>query len=156
MPQLEAIWIKRFRRGPMDAAEMARLVAGWGIVGNANQGGRRQVTILSREAWQRAVDEVGLQVDASARRANLMVSGVELRNSRDRVLCVGACRIRIGGETRPCSRMDVAMEGLRDALDPEWRGGAYGVVLNDAEIRVGDPVMWEESEEPSQAPRPDG
>lgn len=144
MARLEAIWIKRARRAPMDAAENARLVVGQGLVGNANQG-RRQVTIIAREAWGRAIAELDVPVAPSARRANLLVSGIELRESRDRVLRVGACRIRIGGETRPCRRMDEAAEGLQRALEPEWRGGAYGVVLDDGEIRVGDRVRWLEA-----------
>lgn len=141
--KLEAIWIKRARKGPMDPVESASLVAEEGIVGNANQGGRRQVTVIEREAWARALESLGEPVEPSARRANLMVSGVELRETRDRILRVGACRIRVGGETRPCNRMDDAAPGLQDALDPEWRGGIYGVVLDDGEIRVGDPVAWE-------------
>lgn len=141
--RLEAIWIKRARRGPMDPVESARLMAEEGIVGNANQGGRRQVTIIEREAWGRALEDLGEPVEPSARRANLLVSGVELRETRDRTLRVGACRIRIQGETRPCSRMDEAAPGLRTALEPEWRGGAHGVVLDDGEIRVGDRVSWE-------------
>ena len=28
-------------------------------------------------------------------------------------------------------------------LDADWRGGAYGVVLGDATINVGDAVSWE-------------
>lgn len=141
--KLDAIWIKRARKGPMDRVESARLVAETGIVGNANQGGRRQVTIIEREAWARTLEALGEPVEPSARRANLMVSGVELREMRDRVLRIGSCRIRIGGETRPCSRMDEAAPGLQEALDPEWRGGVYGVVLDDGEIRVGDRVGWE-------------
>ena len=35
--RLESIWIKRFRHGPMDRADAVQLVAGRGIVGNANQ-----------------------------------------------------------------------------------------------------------------------
>ncbi len=38
---LEAIWLKRVRGGPMDPVASAELVAGRGLVGNANQGGRR-------------------------------------------------------------------------------------------------------------------
>ena len=52
--KLEAIWIKRMKRGPMDPVEAADLVAGSGIAGNANQGGRRQVTILERESVGRS------------------------------------------------------------------------------------------------------
>jgi hypothetical protein len=40
--RIEAIWKKRFRRGPMDEIDSAVLVAGRGMAGNANQGGRRQ------------------------------------------------------------------------------------------------------------------
>jgi len=36
--EVRAIWLKRFKRGPMDSAESATLKAGKGLVGNANQG----------------------------------------------------------------------------------------------------------------------
>ena len=31
----------------------------------------------------------------------------------------------------------------RKREDADWRGGAYGVVLGDATINVGDAVSWE-------------
>ena len=52
-------------------------------------------------------------------------------------------RIEIRGETRPCFQMDAELDGLQDALDADWRGGAYGVVLGAATINVGDAVSWE-------------
>ena len=55
--------------------------------------------------------------------------------------------LRINGETRPCERMDEARPGLRHALTPPWRGGAYGEVLDDGEIELGAPVEWAESKE---------
>ncbi len=139
---LEAIWIKRARRGPMDPALEAELVAGVGIVGNANRGGHRQVTLIEREAWDRVIDELNGRAEPVMRRANLMVSGVPLAASRGRVLAIGNCRVRILGETRPCRAMDEACPGLQAALDPDWRGGAYGEVLDDGVITIGDPVAW--------------
>jgi MOSC domain-containing protein YiiM len=129
----------------MDAVDRATLVAGQGIAGNANQGGRRQVTILSREAWDRVEESIGYTVDPTTRRANVLVSGIDLADTRDRVLTLGPCRVRIRGETRPCTLMDATEAGLRDAMDPEWRGGAFGEVLVGGELTVGDEVSWVDS-----------
>ena len=142
--RLEAIWIKRMKRGPMDPVAEARLLAGRGIVGNANQGGKRQVTLIEQEIWEELMRNLDSQLSPSARRANLMVNGVRLAESRGRVLRVGACRIQIYGETRPCEQMDEALPGLREAMKPNWNGGAYGEVLDDGRIVVGDSVNWEQ------------
>jgi MOSC domain-containing protein YiiM len=142
--RLQAIWIKRMRRGPMDPAPSAKLIAGRGIVGNANQGGKRQVTIIEQEVWAELMQKIGGALPASARRANLMVSGIRLLNSRGKILRIGSCRVRVYGETKPCERMEEALKGLKEAMYPEWRGGAYGEVLDDGEVSVGDMVRWEE------------
>lgn len=142
--RLEAIWIKRMKRGPMDCVEQATLEAGKGLVGNANQGGRRQVTILERENWAELMTEVNGTLPPSARRANLLISGLSLYRSAKRILRIGSCRIRILGETRPCERMEEAWPGLQAAMSRAWTGGAFGEVLDDGEILVGDAVCWEQ------------
>jgi MOSC domain-containing protein YiiM len=143
--RLEAIWIKRSHRGPMDPVSMGKLAAGRGLVGNAGQGRRRQVTLIEREVWERLMAELGGSISPAARRANLMVSGIDLAESRERILRVGACQLRIGGETRPCERMDEALPGLRRLMARNWGGGVFAQALSDGDIAVGDEVAWVDS-----------
>jgi MOSC domain-containing protein YiiM len=140
--KLVAIWLKRGRRGVMDPVERAQLQAGRGLVGNTDQGGKRQVTIIEEAVWDQLMAETGALLDPSARRANLLMRDVPLANSRGQILQIGAVRIRIYGETRPCERMDEAHPGLRQAMSANWGGGAYGEVLDDGKIAVGDSVAW--------------
>jgi len=140
--RLEAIWIKRMKRGPMDPADSATLVPDQGIVGNANQRGKRQVTVIEQEVF----DQIRTALpDAMPymRRANFMVSGIRLAHTRGHTLTVGGVRILLHGETVPCERMDEQCMGLTAALDPDWRGGAYGTVLDAGQVSVGDDVSLE-------------
>lgn len=143
--RVEAIWIKRVPRGPMDPVESAEMIVGRGITGSVNQGGRRQVTILDADVWEGLMKELGGMLDPSSRRANLLVRGVDLANSLGRVLRIGVCRLRILGETKPCERMDETLPGLQAAMARNWSGGAFGEVLEGGGLRVGDVVCWDET-----------
>jgi len=141
--RVEAIWRKRAVRGPMDPVHEAALVADKGIEGDANFGrSKRQVTIIEREVFDRVRESLP-EAAPHMRRANFMVSGVRLEDSRGHVLTLGGVRVLIHGETRPCERMDAQCLGLTAALEPAWGGGAYGVVLDDGLVRVGDPAELE-------------
>jgi MOSC domain-containing protein YiiM len=142
MGRIEAIWLKRAGRGPMDPVESA-LVEHDGIRDDANRGrSKRQVTIIESETFER-IRAALPDAEPPMRRANVMVSGVRLEESRGRVLALGDVRIRIGGETLPCERMDEQCPGLRAALGTAWGGGAYGVVLAGGTLRVGDGAALE-------------
>lgn len=140
MSTLSQIWIKRMHKGPMDPATRATVVAGKGLVGNANQGGKRQVTIVSSRNWTDMTAPLGATPDPRLRRANLLVSDVDFVDSRGKILRIGEVRIRIYGETRPCEQMEAAVPGLQEAMGVPWGGGAFGEVLDDGEIAVGDAV----------------
>ena len=143
---LLAIWAKGARGEPMMSRSEGDLIAGEGLRNSAPARGKRQVTVLSREAWERAAEEAGQpDADPALRRANLLVTGVDFRQTIGRTLAVGETRILIHGETKPCERMDGAALRMRDALAPDWRGGAFGEVVSGGTIRIGDPVAWAEA-----------
>lgn len=149
--EILSIWLKRAHRGPMDAVPEAQLVAGSGVAGSANREGKRQITLISDEAWRDAQEELGVEVDPSARRANVLIRGIDLQNSAGKTLRLGDCVVHLFGETRPCYVMDEAHPGLCTALGPNWRGGAWGEIVNGGTIRVGDLVSWVEA--PAQQAR---
>jgi MOSC domain-containing protein YiiM len=144
--RVEHIWVKRAKGGLMDPVDTAILESAAGIRGNANRGGRRQVTIMSAERWEAICAALAADIPPSTRRANLMVSGLDLENTRGRILRVGGVRLRINGETRPCWQMEEAFRGLQAAMDPNWGGGAFAEVLDGGEIRVGDVAEWTASD----------
>ncbi len=136
--RVEAIWVKRSFGGVMDATVEVSLVAGKGIDRDASFGRtHRQVTVIEKEVFDRIRHSLP-DADPAMRRANIMVSGVRLADSRNRVLTLGGVRILLRGETRPCERMDEQCPGLREALTVDAGGGAHGVVLDDGRVRVGD------------------
>ena len=143
MSHLTQIWIKRMHRGPMDPASSAKVVSGRGIVGNVNQGGKRQVTIVSSKNWEHVTVPLGATPDPRLRRANLLVSDIDFTDAHGKVLTIGRVRIRIYGETRPCEQMEAAVPGLQAAMSVPWGGGAFGEILDDGEIAIGDAVALE-------------
>lgn len=126
----------------MDALLFGELIAGRGLTGNTNQGGRRQITIITEEAWDGVQEALGIAVDPVLRRANVMIRGVDLENSRGKLLRIGNCIIRIHGEVTPCRKMEDAQPGLQAAMRPRWRGGVFGEIVEGGVIRVGDSVAF--------------
>lgn len=141
MARLLRIWLRPSTRTPPRPVERATAVAGVGLEGDHAHGGKRQVTLLSRESWADALAELGGgELDPSSRRANLLVEGVDLGATIGKRLRVGAVELMVMGETRPCQLMDDARLGLRDALVPACRGGVFAQIVSGGEVATGDPV----------------
>lgn len=107
----------------------------------------RQITAISLEQWQSALEALALleggatpKLDWTVRRANLLVQGVRLPRARGGIVRVGPVKLEITGPTLPCSRMEEAYAGLLKALHPEWRGGITARVLEGGDVSVGDEV----------------
>lgn len=151
--ELLRIWVKPAHGAPMVERTEVELVVGRGVDGNKLRGGRRarQVSVIDETSWRAAEEELGVSVDPSVRRANLLIRGIpaapaSLQAGREGVLRIGECRLTMHGEVNPCTKMDRAQPGLMRALTPDWRGGSFGSVLTPGVIRAGDPVCWEPDE----------
>jgi len=141
MGTLIGIAVREGSRAPMREQSSAAVTLTDGLAGDWRGRLRdRQVTVLAREAWQQTCAELGADLGWATRRANLLVEGVDLRESAGGVLAIGEVRLAITGETRPCGRMDEAFEGLTRALTREWRGGVTCRVLSAGVLRLDDRV----------------
>lgn len=139
MSEIVAIWIKTGGGAAMKKVDEATLVAGRGVEGSADQGGWRQITIIDEASWNDAQRELGHDVDPSHRRANVMIRGVDLRDSRGKHLRLGDCVIHIRGQNPPCRLMGE----MQQPLKPHWRAGVFGEIAAGGTIRVGDSVSYQ-------------
>ena len=103
------------------------------------------MTLLSREAWLETTAEIGEELPPKTRRANLVVTGIDLRELIGRRLSVGEAEMQVRGETTPCFKMNLARAGLMQALVPDQRGGVFATISRSGNIRVGDAIaVWGE------------
>lgn len=127
----------------MDEVPAAPITISRGVGDDARgKPGRRQVTVMSRAGWEAACSQIGVDtLPWTARRANLLLDGVELKGKIGYDLRIGDAILTISGETRPCERMNQAHPGLMIALKPEWRGGVTCRVTRSGDVVVGCDVV---------------
>jgi MOSC domain-containing protein YiiM len=132
------------KRAPMETLDTVTIGTVDGVAGDLRgKPGRRQVTVLAREAWDAACAELGTTLPWTTRRANLLVEGLDLAATTGTRLTIGAVVLEVTGETDPCHRMDEQKAGLRAALTPDWRGGITCRVVRGGTLSVGDPAHLE-------------
>lgn len=125
---------------PMREIEECRVLVNRGLELENRPPGRRSLTLLSRESWSDTRRNLRADLPWWIRRANLLVEGLDLAATIGHTVEIGAIRVYIHDETRPCKLMDEQHEGLRAALKGEFRGGVFGQVLNEGVISVGDEI----------------
>jgi hypothetical protein len=146
---VEAIHIAPTARAPMQALESVTLKAGRGILGDryaAKEGTfsdnprDHELTLVEAEVSE----ELGL-APGEARR-NLTTRGVRLNDLVGKRFHVGAALCEGTRLCEPCAHLERLTErpGLIRVM--AGRGGLRAVILEGAEIRVGDPLTVETPE----------
>jgi MOSC domain-containing protein YiiM len=138
--KIEAIFIYPEEGGAPVAKDTARVVAGRGLEGDQRRAAHRAVTVLSLEQWKETLADLKADLPLSTRRANVIVSGVDLPSSVGKQLRLGSVALEVVGETVPCGTMDEAYQGLKDALAPGLRAGVHGRIVSEGTMQTGDSV----------------
>lgn len=125
----------------METVDRADVTVEAGVEGDSRgRPDERQVTVLTRESWQAACDELGQSPPWTTRRANILIEGLRMEGKLGRTIRIGELELEITGETDPCNRMEEQVAGLRRALTPDWRGGVTCRVRRSGSVAVGDAV----------------
>ncbi|MCH8306717.1 MAG: molybdenum cofactor biosysynthesis protein [Gammaproteobacteria bacterium] len=129
------------KRAEMEILDDAEISEQTGVANDfRGKPGKRQVTVISAEAWAAACEELGQEIPWTTRRANLLTEDIELPQRTGDVIEIAGVRLLVTMKVDPCSRMDEQFQGLRSALIPEWRGGVACTVLKGGPVRLGDSV----------------
>ena len=137
--KLVGIAIKQKKRGEMLLLQSVNLGREFGLKGDyRGRPGKRQVTVLSQDSWADACRFLDVDLPWTTRRANLLIdSRAFSRDDLGRIISIGDARLQITRETDPCGRMDDASYGLKEALQPDWRGGVCCRVKQEGLIQIG-------------------
>jgi MOSC domain-containing protein YiiM len=146
MGRLLEVAVRDALRAPMQVSDSGTMTAEGGLDGDYRGTMKgRQVTLMSKEAWEETCADLGETLPWTTRRANLLVEGVDLAKSTGATIQVGDVVLEVNGETVPCGRMKEARPGLELALESGWRGGVFCTVVKGGAVRVGDEVAVKES-----------
>jgi MOSC domain-containing protein YiiM len=140
MPTLAAIAYRNKPKALMTEIDSVEISCEQGVVPDTRgKPGRRQVTLLSRQSWQDACKELGVELPWTFRRANLLIDGLRFSAADvGRIIRIGGAELQVMIETDPCPRMDAQHQGLTAALLPDWRAGICCKVLKGGTVRLGD------------------
>lgn len=141
MGRLIGIARREQKRAEMEILENAEISEESGVAKDfRGRPGKRQVTVISAEAWAAACEDLGQEIPWTTRRSNLLVEDVALPQRTGDIIEIGGVRLLVTMEVDPCSRMEEQYDGLKNALAPDWRGGVACTVIAAGSVRIGDAV----------------
>lgn len=137
--RLDWIGLRPARRAEMLVADRAESFE-HGLDGDHSRPGKRAVTLIQAEHLPVIAALAGHpQITPGTLRRNLVISGLNLSATRNRILAIGSTRLRITGPCAPCSRMEAALgPGGYNAM--RGHGGWCAELLVPGIIAIGDAV----------------
>ena len=135
------MWVRPEQDAPVVELNELHLVAAQGVRGDHAMGRMRHVTIIFEDDWRAAERDLGVTVDPSARRANVLVSGGGGARFVGQTIRLGGAVVEVKGITAPCPIMEKGAKGLEAALKPDGRSGVWGRLLEGATLRRGDELV---------------
>ena len=145
--RLVAIHLAATSGAPMTSEATAEAVVGMGLRGDrffrdapgdqASEG--QEVTLIEREAIDRAAEEAGVDFQSRDSRRNLVTAGVRLNELVGREFAIGGVRMRGVALCEPCSHL-VRLSGKRVLRSLVHHGGLRAVIVLGGSISVGDTV----------------
>lgn len=149
--RIVGIYVAPSEGAPMEPRDEVRAIAGKGLEGDryATEAGKysgtriedsqRAVTLIEREAVQRAVGEHHVELSEQETRRNLVTEGVALNDLVGQEFLVGSVRFRGFDLSHPCAYLEEQTRpGVRKALVD--RGGLRAEILDDGPIQIGDRI----------------
>ena len=132
-----AIALRPLRAQPMMLVQAARAEREGCLVGDHSKSAKRGITLLSAPQWADVIGDLGFDLPWHTRRANVLLDAKDLGRLVGQTVRIGEVEILVNGITYPCAHIEEMQPGLLKALTSD-RGGVYGRILNDGEVRVGD------------------
>ncbi len=157
--------------------ESIRLVAGWGVQGDAHAGktvqhrydkrrnpnapNLRQIHLMHAELFDQ-VAALGLTVEPGQMGENITTRHIDIVNlPRGTQLQIGDAIIEITGLRNPCKYLNQIAPGLMTACIEKYdddtnfpQSGVMGVILADGEVKAGDEIHIMTPNEPYERLKP--
>ena len=128
-----------------------------GIDGDTPSSPDRGISLLCAEQWEQVMRELDRDLPWHTRRSNILVRGPRLGPLIGRTIRVGSVRIAVKKEAKPCNILERLCAGLRDALEPDCRGGVLGRITQSGTLAIGDEVvLLEEADREAPTREPPG